>query len=123
MLNDSDGSNKWFTNNNSAWITFDFGEVEYTIDQIGFRSANDRPERNPDTVEIFHFENSLSCETLGEDCWVSLGTYVLDFQDLFHHVVSVDFPSTVTTGKMKFSFENQSTQMQLNQILLYRVAL
>ena len=60
-------------------MEIDFKNVEQSFKKIGFKSANDCPERDPKTVEVYMFENDDWKEI--KDCWKKIHTFDLAFDN------------------------------------------
>lgn len=53
LKNGTEVWNKWYQDKAyDSWVTIDFQSVEQTIVGIGFRSAGDVPQRDPETVIV-----------------------------------------------------------------------
>ena len=102
---------KWLAFSQSSWLEVDFKGVEHTIGAVGFKSANDAPCRDPETIRIECWE---------DQAWDLAAEINPDWAGARWTEVRHDMEQACTTSKMRFTVSQDNCRAtQLGQILFY----
>jgi len=94
--------NKWLAFTNKSWIVVNFKDVTTPIGALGFKSANDEPDRDPEKITIECFENNT---------WNVVHEINPDWQGERFKEIKEYLPQTCNGTKMRFTVEQDNTNI------------